>query len=241
MEIPVSQKEKICFFDEVSGSLSLLQEELTKNQFENRHYIDIAAGLREIKIFPPDLILIDPHLEGQRNFEILMEIKSFEKLRNVPLVISSYLGQEEVILRSFELGGDDFLQKPFKVHEAVSRIRSLLRRKKMPLPILEEGKIEFEGVVIHLGEKEAIKNEIRYKLTGIETKILKSLVRHGGSALSRPQLITAVWPEDQIVEEQNLDVHISSIRKKIEVDSSHPKIVVTVRGYGFRLNFPARS
>lgn len=239
-EIPPFQKESISFLDEERGSFNLLQEELSRNQIESRQFIDIAFGLREIKTSPPDLVMVDPRIDGRCNLEIIQEIRSFEKLRNVPLVISSWSGQEETIVQGFELGCDEFLQKPFQVHEAVSRIRSLLRRKKMPMAVPEEEKIEFEDVVLYLNEKEVKKNGIASKLTRIETKILKTLVRHAGSALSRPYLITSVWSEDQIVEDQNLDVHISSIRKKIEDNSSRPKIVVTVRGYGYRFNLPTR-
>jgi DNA-binding response OmpR family regulator len=233
----MDQNQKIYLLDEASHSVALLEKELAQYNLETRHFVNLESGLDEIRKSPPDLLMLDPNKIGNGEIEIIQQLKSVEELKWVPFLISSDAVPEAGVVQSLDFGGDDFLPKPVKIGEAVSRIRGLLRRKKMRVTLPEEEEqISFDRLVIFLNDHEVKSNGRTHKLTTTETKILKELAIRPGLAVTRQNLIQSVWPENKIVEDQNLDVHISSIRKKIEVNPKRPDIILTIRGIGYKLN-----
>jgi DNA-binding response OmpR family regulator len=230
------REEKVYVLDENSHAVALLEKELTHFNVEMQIFENLEASLKEIKHLPPDLLMLDPVKIGSGNFEIIQSLKSLEELKGVPFLVHSQSIPEETLIKSFEFGGDDFLSKPVKIGEAVSRIRGLLRRKKMIECSPEEALILVGPLAIDFNNRE-VKTEGRTcKLTSTEIRILKALTRKPGTVVSRKNLIEAVWHEDRIVEEQNLDVHIFSIRKKIEANHRRPEIILTLRGIGYKMN-----
>jgi DNA-binding response OmpR family regulator len=227
---------RIYFLDEYSPAVALLEKELTHFNVQMAIFENLESGLKEIKKSPPDLLMFDPVKIGSGDFEIIRSLKSLEELKGVPFLVHSESIQEETLIKSFDFGGDDYLSKPVKIGEAVSRIRGLLRRKKMIEVSHEEELISVGPVEIDFNNRE-VKTEGRTsKLTSTESRILKALARKPGTVIYRKNLIESVWHEDRIVEEQNLDVHISSIRKKIELNPKRPEIILTIRGLGYKMN-----
>jgi DNA-binding response OmpR family regulator len=232
----LEQNQKIYLLDEASHSVTLLEKELAEFNLETRHFVNLESGLNEIRKSPPDLLMLDPNKIGTGEIEIIQRLKAVEELKWVPFLISSDAVPEAGVVQSLDFGADDFLPKPVKIGEAVSRIRGLLRRKKMRITMPEEEQISFDRLEIYLNDHEVKANGETHKLTTTETKILKELAIRPGIAVTRLNLIQSVWPENKIVEEQNLDVHISSIRKKIEENPKRPEIILTIRGIGYKLN-----
>jgi len=232
------QTPKVYLLDEPSHFIEELGRELTQYNLQTRHFIDLDSGLSEIRKSPPDLLVLDPKKVGAGDFRIICELKEVNELKSVPFLVNSEDIPEEVLLQSFDFGGDDFLLKPVRIREAVSRIRGLLRRRKMNEMTQGDEQLEIGSLEIDFAHREVRVGERVMKLTATESAILKELAKKPGVVVSRQNLIRSVWPEDNIVEEQNLDVHISSIRKKIEPAPRQIQFIVTVRGVGFRLNFP---
>ncbi|MFI5304750.1 MAG: response regulator transcription factor [Nitrospiria bacterium] len=232
----VTGEETVYLLDAFSPAVASLEKELTHFNVQTRLFEDIETGLQEIKKSPPDLLMLDPNQIGTGDFEIIQVLKSLEELKHVPFLISSDMVPRGGVVRSLEFGGDDFLSKPVKIGEAVSRIRGLLRRKKMIDCRQKEDLISVGIIEINMNDCEIKSNGQLTKLTFTEALLLKELAKKPGCVISRQKLLQSVWPADKIIEDQNLDVHISSIRKKIEENPRRPEIILTIRGVGFKLN-----
>ena len=228
------QKKKIYILDEDRVSMATLRDELRKNHFEPSQWDNIEKGLQEIRSNPPDLLIFDLHPVEKEAFQIIQDLKASEPLKSIPLMISS--SSRDKMVQSLESGGDDFILKPFGIQEILSRIRTLLRRNKLQVRPEKEGKIKIGDLILFLDEKEVHQKGTIIQLTFTETKILKALAEKPGMVLSREQLISSAWLEDQIVEEQNLDVHICSIRKKLKTLPFQTSLIVTHRGFGYKLD-----
>jgi DNA-binding response OmpR family regulator len=237
-----AELERVYLLDESSPSTAHLEQKLIQYNVQAQLFEDLDSGLAEIRKVPPDLLMLDPSKVGSGDMEVIQFLKSVDELKSVPFLICSDRMPEEGIIRSLDFGGDDFLPKPVKIGEAVSRIRGLLRRRKMSVLSTSE-KNSYVGMIrinlmtnINLMNHEIQCDGKEIKLTMTEATILKELARNPGHVISRQKLMQSVWPVNRIVEDQNLDVHISSIRKKIEENPRRPEIVVTVRGVGFKMN-----
>jgi len=132
-----------------------------------------------------------------------------------------------------EYGADDYLGKPFSMRELITRIRSLLRRcdaKARPQ------RATIGALSIDRQRYEVIVRDREIELTPTEFGILDFLARHPGHVFTREQLLSHLWGEDCFILDHNLDVHMYALRRKIEQDPKHPKVLLTVRGVGFKLN-----
>ncbi|QDG51295.1 response regulator transcription factor [Persicimonas caeni] len=172
-----------------------------------------------------DLVVLDLMLPGKHGFDVL---KKYRTESDVPVIILTARRETHDKLRGFELGGDDFMTKPFLPEELLARIRARLRRPVMrreadrelgPLSIdFDTRKVEVDGEPV--------------ELTAVEFEVLAALARRPGMALSRRQLVERALPEESEGTERTLDVHVSRIRKKL---GEAGKLVQTVWGIGYKL------
>jgi two-component system KDP operon response regulator KdpE len=189
-----------------------------------REGIDSAAAER------PDLIVLDLGLPDADGAQVCREIR---KWSTVPIVVLSARHSDHEKVHLLDSGADDYITKPFSTVEFRARIRAQLRRSRTPAP-REEDRIEVEGLTIEPARRVVSRNEAPIHLTPTEWDLLHAFVLHRGRTLTHSQLFRAVWNRSDGDPQQYLRVHVANLRRKIEVDSLRPRLIVTEPGVGYR-------
>lgn len=190
--------------------------------FENG--TDFFAALKNRK---PDLILLDIMLPDQDGCEILRKLKKDSSTRDIPVILASAKGTEYDKVQGLDTGADDYLAKPFGMMEMVSRVRAVLRRTSH-----ESGHIiENSGIRIDSDKHEVTVDGSPVELTLKEYDLLSLLISHPGIVFTREQLLNEIWGTEYDGETRTIDVHIRTLRQKLNEEGKH---VDTVRGVGYR-------
>ncbi|QDZ14781.1 response regulator transcription factor [Humibacter ginsenosidimutans] len=177
-----------------------------------------------------DLVLLDLMLPGMPGTEVCKQLRSRSA---VPIIMLTAKDSEVDIVVGLELGADDYVTKPYSTRELLARIRAVLRRRT------DEGL--FDDGILEAGTVRMDVDRHTVSVSGIETpmplkefELLELLLRNAGRVLTRGQLIDRVWGSDYFGDTKTLDVHIKRIRSRIEPNPSEPRMLVTVRGLGYR-------
>lgn len=180
------------------------------------------------KINSSDLILLDVNLPDKSGFELLPEIK---KIKNVPIIFLTANDLETSIVMGLDMGADDYITKPFRTRELISRIKNVLRRSTQI-----QDKINIKNITIDLQQAKVFKNNQDLGLTAIEYKILLILAINRNQILSREKILANIWDvNEEYVYDNTLTVYIKRIREKIEDNPSNPQIIETIRSQGYRI------
>lgn len=178
----------------------------------------------------PDLIILDIMLPNQDGLSILKQLRQREDTRTIPILIISAKTSEFDKVKGLDLGADDYLAKPFGVMELVSRVKALLRRSQIQCPSqiysYETIRLEDDKHIVFL-------NDAPIELTYKEYELLKYLMVNQGIALTRAQIQENVWGYSTEIESRTIDIHINTLRKKINDSSAN--IIKTVRSVGYKL------
>ena len=192
---------------------------------------DDALALADTTTF--DLVVLDVMLPGIDGYEVCRRLRAKS---SVPVLFLSARDTELDKVVGLEIGGDDYLAKPFGVRELTARVKALLRRA--PSGSREAGvageHIELAGIVLDEGAHTAIAEAGPIDLTPREFELLACLMKHGGKVLSRDQLLREAWGWEFLVETKTVDTHVKRLRDKLEAAGVDPALVATVRGYGYR-------
>jgi DNA-binding response OmpR family regulator len=196
--------------------------------------IALAAELQ------PDLILLDVMLTDGSGLDVCREVRRQSK---VPIIMLTARGDETDRVVGLELGADDYVVKPFSARELVARIRAVLRRVPeagAEPAAVPDGEHEFrvDGLTVDTAMRRVVLDGDELSLTRREFDLLALLVRNAGTVLTRERLIDEVWDTNWFGSTKTLDVHVSSLRRKLGDDPSDPRFVHTVRGVGFRMAGP---
>ncbi len=194
-----------------------------------------AAGLAAFADQQPDAILLDVMLPDQSGHEVCKIIRATS---TVPIIMLTALDDEVDKVVGLELGADDYITKPFGMHELRSRVRAILRRAAMtassPDSETAEERLELAGVVLDRMRHSVTVDDAAVDLTYVEFEILATLMQSPGRVYSRGQLLDAVWGSSDFREPRTVDVHVRHLREKIERDPAEPTRIHTVRGVGYR-------
>ncbi|WP_298228000.1 response regulator transcription factor [Gryllotalpicola sp.] len=177
-----------------------------------------------------DLILLDLMLPGIPGTEVCREIRTRS---SVPIIMLTAKDSEVDIVVGLELGADDYVTKPYSSRELLARIRAVLRRRTEP-DIVDDGVLEVGDVRMDVDRHTVSVSGTDTPMPLKEFELLELLLRNAGRVLTRGQLIDRVWGSDYFGDTKTLDVHIKRIRSRIERNPSDPKMLVTVRGLGYR-------
>jgi two-component system phosphate regulon response regulator PhoB len=214
----------------------LISHNLQAAGFEVQSFVSGASVLTEAVQEMPALFLLDVMLPGSDGFELCRHIRQTPALSAIPIIFLTAKTSEADRVKGLELGGDDYITKPFSPRELVARIRSVLRGLSQS-PAANE--------VLRLGELEidvssmTVQVQGRNVLTTVrEFRLLEYLATHRGRVLTRDQLLDAVWKETPFVTPRSIDVYIRRLREKIEPDARHPQYLKTLRGIGYRFEVP---
>jgi two-component system response regulator RegX3 len=178
----------------------------------------------------PDLVLLDLMLPGIPGTEVCRQMRA---VSSVPIIMLTAKDSEVDIVVGLELGADDYVTKPYSSRELLARIRAVLRRRgteeDVDDSVLEAGTVRMD-LERHTVEVSGTETPMPLK----EFELLELLLRNAGRVLTRGQLIDRVWGSDYFGDTKTLDVHIKRIRSRIEANPSEPRMLVTVRGLGYR-------
>lgn len=175
-----------------------------------------------------DLVLLDVSLSDGNGFSICAEIK---KEYEVPVIFLTASGDEYSVVAGLDMGADDYIAKPFRPRELISRIRSVLRRCKKEQRILNCGdlKVNVSSATVTKGEKELF-------LSALEYRLLLLLLQNKGQILTRNQLLEEIWDASgEYVNDNTLSVYMKRLREKIEKNPQSPRLLHTIRGIGYRM------
>lgn len=184
-----------------------------------------------------DLLLLDLMLPGMDGIEVLRIIRSHTKLKKLPVIILTAKSDEISKVVGLEVGADDYLSKPFGVHELMARIKAVLRRTEGSLSSNEaeqEEKIVVDSLVINKTRRIVMVENVQVELSLKEFELLYLLARNKGIVFSRDSLLEKIWGYDYCGETRTVDVHVRNLRKKIEKDDNHPVYIKTIRGVGYK-------
>lgn len=187
--------------------------------------------------FNPALVILDWNLPDANGYKLCQEMQS---RTNVLVLILTSRNDEADKIKILAAGADDFMTKPFSLAEVEVRVEALLRRIRYIQPHQSQ-RLVFQQLAINPEGREVKLNDKPLALTALEFNILHFLASHPGQAWSRPQLIQKIWGCDYVGDGRVVDVHIGQLRKKMEVDSSTPEFIKTVRGYGYKFEPPEGS
>lgn len=182
----------------------------------------------------PDLIILDVRLPDGSGFDFCRRMRTL-KIKQPILMLTVRSDETDKVL-GLEMGADDYLTKPFGLSELLSRIRALLRRAYGDLSATNAEALFVRDIVINLAQGRATRGDTAINLTPTEFRLLVYLAQHPGQALSRTQILDAVWDVDAgFMDRRVVNVHIRHLREKIELDPSKPELLLTVPGIGYRL------
>ncbi len=210
---------------------------LERDGFEVRRLADGGSVLAVIEEFQPHLVVLDVMLPVRSGFDLLREMRRTSQL---PVILLTARSDEADRVLGLELGGDDYLVKPFSPRELTARVRSVLRRVTAhagtdgggPSPA---GSLTFDGLEIDQSAREVVADGRVVILTAKEFDLLAFLASHPRQVFSRAQLLNAVWDSDQAFQDPaTVTVHVRRLRTKIERDMEQPRWIATVFGVGYR-------
>ena len=179
-----------------------------------------------------DLILLDVMLPDGNGFSLCREVR---KVSDLPIIFLTARDEEVNIVLGLESGADDYITKPFRLKELISRIRANLRRATGSKGISFSKIIRSGGLVLDIVEKKVFLDDVELSLTPTEHKLLLTFMQNPYTVLNRDKLLEKVWELDgEFIDDNTLSVHIRRLREKIESDPSNPSYIITVRGFGYK-------
>jgi two-component system, OmpR family, response regulator RegX3 len=207
-----------------------LAEALEREGFATDVAATAGQGMELFRTRSPDLVLLDVMLPDGDGREVLRDIRAVSR---VPVVMLTARGEESDKIVGLELGADDYVTKPFSAKELVARMRAVLRRTAAPPPT-DRTSLELGDVTMDLDTRSVTKGGQRIELTLKEFELLRMLMEQAGRVISREDLIDEVWDTNWFGPTKTLDVHVSSLRKKLGDETASPRYIHTARGVGFR-------
>lgn len=227
---------KVAVIEDDRDLTGLLQYALEREGFEFACIHDGLSAADFCQRVRPDAIVLDVMLPGLDGFSVCKELRQDPALRDIPIVFLTARTEEADRLRGLEIGGDDYVVKPFSVRELVARLKFRLRSSRALDSPARVGGIELDN------DRREVRVEGRpIPVTATEFQILERMLRQPGRVWSRAALLQAVWGLACHVTDRTVDVHIRRLRSKLEADPSNPQYIHSVRGFGYTVRDPSEG
>jgi len=215
----------ILVVDDDEGIRTLVKKYLNENNYLVTTANSAEDAFEKIQIIKFDLIILDIMMPGKSGLEF---IKENQKKLDTPVILLTAKGEADERVEGLEVGADDYLPKPFEPKELILRIQNIIQKTKKSD---QKRVIQFENIKIDLNKQLIIKKNTEYKINNTEKKILEKMINNPGKTFSREDIGILT----ELDKERSIDVIITRLRKKIEIDPKNPKFLQTIRGAGYVL------
>jgi two-component system phosphate regulon response regulator PhoB len=230
-----TSKALIFVVEDEADIARLIAFHLDSAGYRTRIFPSSAGVIEQAMLECPSLFLLDIMIPGGSGLDLCRRIRQAQPLAEAHIIFLTAKANEADRVKGLELGGDDYITKPFSPRELVARVRAVLRRSRDSV----------HRDVIKLGEIEIDSSSMILKIAGHnvptttrEFRLLDYLARHATRVFTRDQLLDAVWSEGSFVTPRSVDVYVRRLREKIEPDPESPSYLKTVRGIGYRFDVP---
>lgn len=225
------KRHRILIVEDEKNIRGFLKLSLRNNGFEVYEADSGEAGLKAAQLHHPHVVLLDIGLPFMDGFAVCKAIRKVSPAVGIIMLTAKSMVSDKA--EGFSSGADDYCVKPVELSELIMRINALLRRMDVSAPAGPEDILESEPFLIDLSERKVYKNGRTVKLTPIEFMLLRYLITHTHKALSRNELLDAVWGSSYMSDSKVVDVHIKRLRTKIQ-DEDPREYIATVWGTGYR-------
>jgi DNA-binding response OmpR family regulator len=205
-------------------------DRLRKEGLSVEYALNGEEGFEKATQLPFDLIILDIMLPGRNGFEVCKGIREAGLI--TPILMLTARGQTGDKVNGLKIGADDYVTKPFNMRELMARVEALLRRA--PIRPAETGVFDFGSVHVDLVGTEVMRAGISINLSAREFQLLRYILERRGVTLSREELLKQVWGYSANIYTRTVDVHVASLRQKLEDDPKQPKFILTVQGLGYK-------
>jgi len=227
-----SEESRRIFLVEDEPSLVVtLTDRLTAEGYDVASSGNGAAAVERLLAERFDLVLLDVALPGKNGFDVCRELR--QRGNPVPVLMLTARGEVADRVVGLKLGADDYLVKPFEMIELLARIEALLRRGRPEAVPTADG-FSFGDVRVDFRSAQAFRAGQPITLSALEYKLLRYFIEHRGALLTRDELLDKVWGYDAMPSTRTVDVHVASLRQKIEPNPAHPEHILTVHRLGYR-------
>ena len=215
----------ILVVDDDDGIRELVKQYLNQNNFLVSTAYSAEDALEKIQVIKFDLIILDIMMPGKSGLEFTIENK---KKINTPIILLTAKGEASERVKGLEVGAYDYLPKPFEPKELILRIKNILNKTQIDA---KKRMVSFGNIEINLNKHLIIKNNEEFKINSTEKTILEVMINSPGKTFSREEIGSII----KLDKERSIDVVITRLRKKIEIDPKNPKYLQTLRGEGYVL------
>jgi DNA-binding response OmpR family regulator len=231
----MQQASHILVIEDDPAVANSLSEGLRRDGYTVTWFSHAAEGVAFARDQQPNLIVLDLRLPDQSGFDTCRQMRQLGL--HQPILMLTALGDEIDKVLGLEMGADDYMTKPYSLRELLSRLRALLRRAYGEFSTSPDADLLYvRDLVLDRGSGVARRGDDVINLSPIEFRLLVFLAQHSGQALTRGQIVQAVWGYEADPDgERSVNVHIRRLREKVELDPSRPDLILTVPGVGYRL------
>lgn len=229
-----SKNKTILIVEDEPSLIFTLQDTLESEGYNVIVVSDGEKAIEKVKEVKPDLMLLDLMLPGKSGYEICKEVRQLKY--TFPVIMLTAKDQEVDKVTGLNIGADDYLTKPFGVKELLARIQARLRRassysKSGPLEVLMLGDVKIDLKESHVAKSDGTVHDLSTR----EVEMIHYLVQNANQPISRDELLEKVWRYEYSTNTRTVDVHVSKLRAKIEMNPDDPRFLVTLHGVGYML------
>jgi len=225
---------RLTIIEDEADIVELVRYNFVKEGFEVRSFSRGKEGLEDLRRHPADLLILDIMLPDQDGFEVCKRLRADERLKTIPVIFLTAKSAEIDRVLGLEIGGDDYVVKPFSPRELVARAKAVMRRQERATEVHEL--VEAGDLRLDSRTQEVSVHGRSVELSTLEFKLLHFLASNPRRIFSRDKLLDEVWGRDRFVTPRTVDVHMRRLREKIEARADRPLYLQTVRGAGYRFS-----
>jgi DNA-binding response OmpR family regulator len=226
-----SQRKRVVIVEDEAAVARMVSSALQRDGYTTQVAGTSEAALEVIGGFEPDLVVLDLMLPDADGFDLCRRLR---RDHTFPIIILTARTDEVDRVAGLEIGADDYVVKPFSVRELVARVRAALRRQEMETATDKAREFNDDYLVVDLDRPSVSVNGKPIALSPLERRLLEALLTHRGHARTRRQLLEEAWGSAEYTDARTVDVHVQSLRQKLEPDPKDPQYIETVRGIGYR-------
>ena len=224
--------KRIVIIEDELDIVELVRYNFLKEGFEVRSFTRAKDGIEDLRRNHADLVILDIMLPDQDGFEVCKRLRAEQRMKSIPVIFLTAKSEEIDRVLGLEIGGDDYVVKPFSPRELVARAKAVMRRQERAAEKHEM--VEAGDLRLDARTQEVAVHGPSVELSTLEFKLLHFLASNPRRIFSRDRLLDEVWGRDRFVTPRTVDVHVRRLREKIELRADQPLYLQTVRGSGYR-------